>query len=62
MCSPTESKEPSSVVSDTCCYLGNLKKSISDLQNQLQELCKQEMQKISKGGEKDDFSAVIMGN
>lgn len=63
MCSLTESEKASGEVNDTSCYFGNkLRESISDLQNQLQELCKQGMQKMSKGGEKDDFSAVIVGN
>ncbi|XP_076121132.1 E3 ubiquitin/ISG15 ligase TRIM25-like [Alosa pseudoharengus] len=49
LCGPAVSEDPSSMVINTRCSFGNLRESISDLQKQLQEICKQAMEKISKG-------------
>ncbi|KAL2100848.1 hypothetical protein ACEWY4_002609 [Coilia grayii] len=50
LCGPAESEHPTStIITDICSSFPKLKKSVSDLQKQLEEFCKQEMDKLSEG-------------
>ncbi|XP_062389027.1 uncharacterized protein LOC134077443 [Sardina pilchardus] len=48
LCGPALSEDPSSMAINTHCSFGDLRESISDLQKQLQEFCKQTMEKIDR--------------